>query len=292
MTSGHDTAVNGKLLEIDTHGLVQFCGTDFIGQSVAVLGIKGGGKSNTAAVLVEELLRDGIPVGVIDVAGEYYTLKELFPRLVVVGRSLYCEVDVKFNTENVHVVAKTLYTNGLPFVFDLSGVNPMAREEMLNMFLGAIWTTAAARRIPMTLVIEEAHNWIPQRKATAVSDVLVSIATEGRKRGLGLVMVSQRSARLNKDVLSQADIYFLHRVRHPADVGVYIDVIPRPRRQVVDIVNKLKVGQAAVLVGERMVRADIRLRHSLHAGATPTRDSIPLTQLSFADLMLIKAGGQ
>jgi len=54
-----------------------------------------------------------------------------------------------------------------------------------------------------------------------VSDVLVMIATEGRKRGLGIVMVGQRSARIDKDVLSQAGILMLHRVRHPADMGVY-----------------------------------------------------------------------
>ena len=47
------------------------------------------------------------------------------------------------------------------------------------------------------------------------------IATEGRKRGLGIVMVGQRSARIDKDVLSQAGILMLHRVRHPADMGVY-----------------------------------------------------------------------
>lgn len=116
---------------------------------------------------------------------------------------------------------------------------------------------------------------MPQSKKTAVSDLFVNIAAEGRKRGLSLIMVGQRSARIDKDTLSQADIAFLHRVRHPADMKVYAGLIPRSSRQVQQMVNALKVGEALVLRGDSIIRCAIRLRKTEHVGYTPTLDAVP-----------------
>ena len=49
---------------------------DIIGQCVAILGIRGSGKSNTAGVIFEELLRNNYPLSIIDIDGEYFGLKE------------------------------------------------------------------------------------------------------------------------------------------------------------------------------------------------------------------------
>ena len=81
-----------------TENLLSLEAADLIGQSVAVLGIKGSGKSNTAAVLMEELLIAGIPICVVDIAGEYYTLKDEFPHVAIIGRSYETKVDVQLTT--------------------------------------------------------------------------------------------------------------------------------------------------------------------------------------------------
>jgi DNA helicase HerA-like ATPase len=48
----------------------------FVGRSVAVLGITGSGKTNTAAVLIEELLTQGLPMTIVDIEGEYWGLNQ------------------------------------------------------------------------------------------------------------------------------------------------------------------------------------------------------------------------
>ena len=54
-----------------------------IGQCIAVLGIRGSGKSNTAGVIFEELLNQQYPMSVVDIEGEYFGLKEKYEVLVV-----------------------------------------------------------------------------------------------------------------------------------------------------------------------------------------------------------------
>lgn len=276
------------MLHIDGYGLVQLSPEDLIGQSVAVLGVKGYGKSNTAAVLMEELLEAGVPVAVVDIAGEYHTLKDRYEGLTVVGRSITCEVDLQLTYDNVRQVAETAYINGQSVVIDLSGVPSVDRAELLAIYFRQVWRLSALSRIPLMVFLEEAHNWIPQRGKTPVKVVFVDIAAEGRKRGLGLVIVTQRSSRVDKDVLTQAGLAFLHRVTHPSDLKVYFDMVPRPKAQVKQSVSRLKIGECLFLNGEQVLRPKVRMRETKHVGSTPGMGNIPRPARSLLDLMSSK----
>jgi len=65
-------------LNLDTNNILNLQTQDLIGRCVAVLGISGSGKTNTAAVLVEELLSSGVPMTIVDIEGEYWGLKEKY----------------------------------------------------------------------------------------------------------------------------------------------------------------------------------------------------------------------
>lgn len=272
-------------MNIDTAGVLPLSAEDFIGQSVAVLGIKGSGKSNTAAVLMEELLQRNAPICVVDIAGEYHSLKGKYPRVVTIGRSHTHRPDVAVTFSNVQSLAQTAYTNGGSVVIDVSALLTEEREELLRLYFSKIWELSVTHRIPLVCFLEEAHNWVPQGKQTAVKKIFTDIASEGRKRGLSLVVIGQRSARIDKDILTQADIAFLHRVRHPADLRVYTDMIPRPGAWTRERVNNLKVGQALTLIGEQVLKCVIRPRATEHVGATPTLANVPATQMSLLELM-------
>lgn len=262
-------------MKIDEFSLLPLKADDFLGQSVAVLGIKGSGKSNTAAVLAEELLTANVPLCIVDVAGEYAGLKERF-EIFSVGCSLQPEtLDAKLSVERSAAAARRSYERGVSVILDVSGYSRQAREYFLAEYMTTVWNLAQTLRHPYTLFLEEAHNYIPQSGQTAVTNVLTDIACEGRKRGLGIVMIGQRSARIDKNVLAQADILFLHRVRHPADMSVYYDLIPRERKKVQDMVARLKVGDAIVLFGEEVQRHTIRLRYTPHWGYTPSMKDLP-----------------
>lgn len=286
-------------MQLDTIGMLEIPAASLIGQSVAILGIKGSGKSNTAAVLMEELLAAGIPICVVDIAGEYHTLKEKFENISVVGKSLKADIDVPLSPDNARDIAEKIYTNGFSSVVDISGLRSapskresgdvtVYREDLLEPFFDEIWHLAARLEIPTVIFLEEAHNWIPQSRGSTPSlrNLFVDIAAEGRKRGLSLIMIGQRSARIHKDTLTQADIAFLHRVRHPTDLKVYTDMIPRAPRWVRDRVYKLKNGEALVLHNDQVLRPQMRLRVTRHVGSTPTMANIPQSaQLSLLDFL-------
>src|SRR5437773_10048697 len=68
------------------------------------------------------------------------------------------------------------------------------------------------------LVVEEAHNFCPQVGQVASSKVFRTLASEGRKFGLGLVIITQRAAKVDKNVLSQCNTQVILKVTNPNDL--------------------------------------------------------------------------
>lgn len=59
-----------------------------------------------------------------------------------------------------------------------------------------------------------------------------------------MILVSQRSAKVNKDVLTQSEIYFLHKVVHPVDVRVYKEILPLKSREIEAEIKAMETGDA------------------------------------------------
>ncbi|MEM3863452.1 MAG: DUF87 domain-containing protein [Metallosphaera sp.] len=206
-------------LTLDSNDVVRKC--------VSILGIRGSGKSNTAKIFAEELINAGVPVIIIDPDGEYKGLKvttfdkfsedpEEIVNLVHLGRS----VDLDVNEWNEEVF------------------------KFLTSLMNYLWDVSKVRKKDLFILVEEAHEFIPQGERTPLSDILTRIALRGRKRGLGMILVSQRSAKVNKDVLSQSEIYFLHKVVHPVDIKVYKEILPLKTKDVENEIKSLTTGEA------------------------------------------------
>jgi len=218
---------------------------EVIGQCIAILGIRGSGKSNTAGVIFEELLRHNYPMSIVDIEGEYFGLKEKYEVLVVgTGDGVEIEIDPDCAEE----IAQVSIEKNVPVVLDLSGFLSDERTELLKAYLTSLWNLAGKLRRPYIIGIEEAHEFIPQGVKTELKEMIARIALRGRKRGLGAIIVSQRSAKVDKDVLSQAGILFLHRVVHEVDMRVYSELLPWKKSEVKEIIGSLETGDEA---GER-----------------------------------------
>lgn len=76
-------------------------------------------------------------------------------------------------------------------------------------------------KLPTVLLLEEAHNFAPSRPNTPAEQRAITttkqIAQEGRKFGVGLILVSQRPSRLDETTLSQCNSYIIMRMVNPAD---------------------------------------------------------------------------
>ncbi len=242
---------------------------DIYGRAIAILGVRGSGKTNTAAVFVEELLSKGVPVIVLDIDGEYWTLRESYDVLILSADE---KADIQLNIDNneqASRLAEALLDTYVPAVIDLSEFIIDEYSKYLVAFLEELWRSSKLYRRPLFLVVEEAHEFIPQGYSSPVKNVLVRIALRGRKRGLGLIMVSQRSAKVEKDVLSQAEYYVLHKIVHPADLRVYKELLPLSPREIENIVPKLGVGEALFYDGLSVRRVKVRKRKTFHVGYTP-----------------------
>jgi DNA helicase HerA-like ATPase len=108
-------------------------------------------------------------------------------------------------------------------VVDLGSL-PTREEQALTAgaVLERLWR-ARARRRPVAIVIDEAHNVCPAEpddplNALATADA-IRIAGEGRKFGLYLIVVTQRPQKVHENVLSQCDNLVLMRMNSSADLG-------------------------------------------------------------------------
>ncbi|HHY35946.1 MAG TPA: ATP-binding protein [Firmicutes bacterium] len=116
--------------------------------------------------------------------------------------------------------------------------------------------------LPVVLVLEEAQNYIPERRKDGEESisrlVFERIAREGRKYGLGLVVASQRPSELSKTVLSQCNSFVVHRLQNPEDLRYFKEIVPAVYGPLLDQLPAL-ARQTALVLGE-CVRAPALVR--------------------------------
>jgi uncharacterized protein len=274
-----------SILSIDSLNEFELQTQTLVGRSIAVLGITGSGKTNTAAVLIEELLSNDLPLTIVDIEGEYWGLKERF-EILVAGRSEHAELAI--GPENAGKLAEISLKRGISVILDLSDFTQEESYEFLLEYFKSLWTTSSAIRRPYQIVLEEAHEFVPQGTGTPLKQILTRIALRGRKRGLGIILMSQRSAKVEKDVLTQTSLLFLHKVVHPIDLKVYKDLIPLPASQVEDMVRRLRAGEAIIVYNHEAKIVQLRLRYTFHVGSTPTWTSTAQPKLRKLDAGMLK----
>ncbi len=224
--------------------------SDIARKCVAILGIRGSGKSNTSKVMIEEAIKEDLPVTVIDPDAEYVDLVSSMGGDVVNGN------DDASLTSEVH------HRKRISSVIDMSEWNQES-FSFLYKYLTNIWEMSKDRMTDRMIVVEEAHEFIPQGKVSGISEIITRLALRGRKRGIGIILISQRSAKVNKDVLTQSEIYMLHKVVHPADLKVYKEILPWKPKEVDAVVPSLEVGEALLYNEGRTEK--VRVRQSAYS---------------------------
>lgn len=156
-----------------------------------------------------------------------------------------------------------------PRVIDLSGVpNEVAGVSSAviarTLFNLKVWQTADERAYdPVLLVCEEAHRYVPNRgeaQYEAAQEAIRRIAKEGRKYGVGLLLVSQRPSEVDATVLSQCNSWIVLRVTNDADREHVKAILPDSMAGLTKMLSGLRrqeaifVGQAAMLPSRIMIR--------------------------------------
>ena len=156
-------------------------------------------------------------------------------------------------------------------IVNLRGVAPDIQEIVVTRLCNLLWEARKRNEVPpFILVCEEAHNFCPERGVgNAISGpVLRTVAAEGRKFGMGLVIVSQRPAKIDKNVLSQCNTQVVLKVTNPNDIKSIVASVEGITTETADEVQRLPIGSALIAGGglTQPVFVDIRPRHSRHGG--------------------------
>ncbi|MFO8050296.1 MAG: ATP-binding protein [Thermoplasmatota archaeon] len=123
---------------------------------------------------------------------------------------------------------------------------------------------------PFMLMIEEAHNFCPQSGPAITSPVLRTIASEGRKFGLGLTIVTQRPAKVDKNVLSQCGTQMILKVTNPNDLKAVMASFEGLNSRMADEIQNLPVAVALIVGGSLSVpvMVEVRTRATRHGGVS------------------------
>ena len=154
-------------------------------------------------------------------------------------------------------------------ILDLSGVPSVVLVRLIGSILKIIyealfWSrekTEGGVLRPLLVVMEEAHRYLNQEAGPEASDIIKRIAKEGRKYGVGAMIVSQRPAEIDETVLSQCGTLFALRLSNPADRARVKGALPDNLAGLTDLLPVLRTGEA-IIVGEA-ARLPVRCRISL-----------------------------
>jgi len=163
-----------------------------------------------------------------------------------------------------------LVKKGKITIIDLKEAPPEIQQIAVLKIAKELFTARKTGKIPeYFLVLEEAHNFCPERGLGEVSSskILRTIASEGRKFGVGLCIISQRPAKVDKNVLSQCSTQIILKVTNPNDIKAIMESVEGISFGTKEEIKDLPVGMALVVgVTEQPLLVDIRVRRSEHGG--------------------------
>lgn len=268
---------------------------DLVTESNAILGKKGSGKSTAGLDLFEEIYAVGVPVVSIDPKGDHWGIRSGADGTPDGGLPIPVfgglHGDLPLESESGEYIADLLRGKNLSAVLDVSEFSASERRKFLTAFIGRLYRRP--EREPMHLLIEEAHEVIPQRVDAGDAPMVGAferVVKLGRFKGIGVTMLSQRSASLNKNVLTQVDNLFMLRTVSPQDraaVRAWIETHSESSA-IIDSLPSLATGECWLWQPERGEPVKFRFRHrrTYDAGTTPKVGESPRPPATLADIDL------
>ncbi len=229
-------------------------------QHIAILGKTGSGKTYAAKGVVEGLLADGGRVCIIDPTGAWHGLRSSatgksagFPVVIFGGD----HADLPLGGAHGEAIAEIIGTASTPAIIDTSLMRVGERTRFFADFADAL---VRKNKGPLHLIIDEAHLFAPQGKVNdpqsgAMLHAANNLVSLGRSRGLRIILITQRPAKLHKDSLTQVETLVALRLIAPQDRKAVEEWIKdnadeKQGREIISSLASLKTGQGWVWAPE------------------------------------------
>lgn len=172
-------------------------------------------------------------------------------------------------------------------ILDLSGVPSEIMSSISGTLLKIIYDALfwgqnikmGGKEQPLLIVLEEAHNYLKSGENSISSRAVQSIAKEGRKYGVGLLLVTQRPSELDETVLSQCGTVVALRMNNSKDRSHIRSAIQDELHTMVDLLPSLRTGEA-IISGEGV---KIPSRVQFHKLSNAPRGSDPIVSEKWMD---------
>jgi hypothetical protein len=248
--------------------------------TLAIMAVKGAGKTYAFLVLAEEFYRLRLPFVILDPVGVCWGLRasasgerDGLPVVVIGGK----HGDLPLHATSGKIVAEFVAQRRGSVVIDFSNFDTKA--DQIRFTLDFLTTLYRINRQPLAIVLDEADDIAPQKpfgeeaRMLRAAEVLVR---RGRARGLYPIFATQRAAVLNKNVLTQCGALLVGRTTSPQDRKAVEDWIKGytsddQRREFMDMLTTLDNGEFYVWAPRERVfeRIKIRKRTTFDSSATP-----------------------
>jgi uncharacterized protein len=268
---------------------------------IAILGKKGRGKTFAAKGIVERLLSMGRRVLVLDPLSVWWGLKASadakspgFPVVVFGGP----KADISISANSGQALGQLLSANSVSAVLD---VGQMYRKEQVQLAADLLEYLYTVNRQPLWIVLEEADAFAPQQPMAETARVLGEvdrIARRGRGFGFRLISITQRPAKLHKDVLTQLSTLIALGVTSPQDrdaIKAWVDgnADREKARDVYESLAHLRVGEGWIWAPDLSLLQRVKFPpiSTLDTSKTPKAGDAPITAPVFAerDISKLKA---
>lgn len=271
-----------------------------------LLAMRGAGKSNAAVVLAEAMYDAQLPWVAVDPKGDWWGIRYADAKK---GEGLSVPIfgglhgDMPLEPGSGSFMAALVVDRRLTCVLDLSEMSKGEQIKFLVDFARRLFALKNQHRFPMHLFLDEADDYIPQRIPSGRGEGPISecvglfsrIVKQGRNRGIGVTMATQRSAVLNKDVLTQLDTLIAMRTTAKLDRDAIRGWVEyhAVAKELVDSLPEMEDGDGWVWSPHAykvMKKVHFLRRRTFDSGATPEvgEDLEPSGRLSDVDIAAIK----
>lgn len=173
-------------------------------------------------------------------------------------------------------------------ILDLSGVPSSVLTQLVGSILKIVyeslfWSrekTEGGIERPLLVVMEEAHRYLSDTTDGLASETVQKIAKEGRKYGVGAMIISQRPSEVNETILSQCGTFFALRLSNPTDRTRVQGTLPDGLVNLLDVLPVLRTGEA-IVTGEA-AKLPMRCRIALPAEKYRPRSQDPEVSTKWA----------
>jgi|GEM_PF-2146982 len=262
----------------------------------SIFGVPGSGKSNTVAVLCEELGVKEVPCLLADTEDEYASLvddgRTWLPRGYLAGspQALLEATQplrhfIPVDQEHAFAFGQAILDQGFQIVLNLASYRQAeeAALVMIEIIRGMqAWEMAqpVEERVSCMFILDEAATWLPQKVEESIlspetlnmlqSTIFNDVVRKGRKRGIGFILATQRIAEVDKRAL-QSSWRFLHQQTEDIDLRRYKSILSSLEKE---MVLNFEPGECIVLSPTGTYHTHIRMRYSPHGAPTPGLESI------------------